>query len=280
MKPEDITKPLEVLEKINISDEYERRLAFKAIYDFLKRALFFFCTEYFGWREEVIKPQGLNSRWKYIETALNLSKVCTENELNNWSKFMKDINKTRNKVEHNDFYSPKQNKLEMYIQEYPLFIEWLNKVSKEYLKISSNFTFKMAFYSSLEMYIRQAEFMLEHFGESPYLVNVDWHLKEEYNKLNDLILSGKEILKRLKKTDLPERNDLVVLTDLIEIVSRVDVAESACLSKNMCPKCGEEIVNESRYIGGSLDDPEPYAVIYRVGCKNCDYTLDEELTYI
>ena len=94
MVPDKITNPLKVLEKLYISDEYERRLTFKAIHDVIMRSMLFLCTEYYGWRKEVILPQGLNSRWNYLETALKLSNICTEDELSEWRKFIGSINNT------------------------------------------------------------------------------------------------------------------------------------------------------------------------------------------
>lgn len=276
MDLDEITKPLKVLEKLDISDEYERRLAFKAIYDVVMRSMLFLCTEYYGWRKEVLLSQGLNSRWSYIETALKLSNVCTKDELSEWKKFVRDINKTRNKVEHNDSYSPSQKELENYRKKLPEFFEWIISASKRYLENSSEFTFKMAFYSILAEYIHRAEFFQNYFGEAPYLIKIDLILEEKYEQLSDLITSGKDILKKIRERKDLERNDLMVLTELIELVDRIDMAENVCLRENTCPKCGGEIAEEDRYIGGSIDDPEPYAVVYRVGCKNCEYTLHEE----
>lgn len=157
MNPEEIKKPFKIIEKFDISDQYERRLIFKSLYDSIMRAILYICTKYFGWWKNVIMPQSLNSRWQWIKNALKVdTSLYSEDELEGWNKFIKEINWIRNKVEHDDLYSPQQDHLEKLINEAPDFLKWIASVSKEYLKVSSNFTFKQRFYLELDFYIRRA----------------------------------------------------------------------------------------------------------------------------
>jgi|Deesub1362A_J573_1020465.scaffolds.fasta_scaffold00668_13 ribosomal protein S27AE len=277
MESEKIKKPFKTLEKLDISDQYERRLILKSLYDSLMRAILFICTKYFGWREEVIIPQSLNSRWQWIKNALIVvgTEIYSESELEKWDKFIKEINSIRNKVEHNDLYSPPQKNLEKLVHESPNFLKWIIPVSREYFKVSSNFTFKQRFYLEFDYYIRRAEYFLEVFGESPYLIKEDFTLNEEYSHMKKIVENHAEILEKLKREDV-NQNDLETLIKLVELVNRADVAESSCLSKNKCPKCGSKIVESTHYVGSSEDLPEPYAVVYRVGCEKCDYVLHKE----
>lgn len=94
--------------------------------------------------------------------------------------------------------------------------------------------------------------------------------------MKEIVNNKPAFLEKLKNYRDVDQNDLEILIKLVEIVNRADAAESSCLSKNKCPKCGSKIVESSHYIGGSEDHPEPYAVVYRVGCESCDYILNKE----
>ena len=276
-----IEEPLKFLDKFDLSNAYERRLAFKIYLDTISRALLFCCTRYFGWREETIKPQGLKVRWEWIKDALKVSNICSDNDLKRWNKFIDNLWRVRNKIEHNDLYAPDDYVFKDLDKEVKDFLSWIAKKGKEYLKKSKNFTTKQVFYSYLDFYIREGEYFLNILGDKPHLVERDVSLGDKYPEIKELLNLAKNMLKDSNFPKDLTADELRILFKLIEVVSRIDTAESICISFDVCPKCGDKIEeSEIPLYHHYEDESEPYAVKYRVGCKKCDYTLNEEIEYI
>ena len=113
------------------------------------------------------------------------------------------------------------------------------------------------------------------------MVERDVSLGDKYPEIKELLNLAKNMLKDSNFSKDLTADELRILFKLIEVVSRIDTAESICISFDVCPKCGDKIEeSEIPLYHHYEDESEPYAVKYRVGCKKCDYTLNEEIEYI
>jgi hypothetical protein len=266
---------LEAFDQLKLDNVHERRMASKPLYDFFMILLKEVGVALCGLDENSLKAYHLKTRWKNIKTHLSYIE-----DPKVWDDLVNELNNIRNDVEHKDYYYPKAQRLKEIREKALEFKDWIVRVGKEYYRQSKNFTFKEAFLKTVMEHVREADWMMHEFGEStPHAAKSEYSLLDEKDEYLELKQSIKLLQGRLNNiADLEdlERPDLENLIKMVRIISQIRAREEILLKYSVCPKCGGKITETQRAVGGTADDPEPTAIVYRVGCENCDYELHSE----
>ena len=277
-KDDHHSRLLELFDNLGLKDIYERRVAYKPLYEYFQKLILEIGVRLCGLNQNSLRIAHLKTRWENIKYCLGYIE-----DPRVWEDLINKVNNIRQKVEHNDYYDPKQNELIEIRNKAPKFKEWIIRVAKEYYKKwkSKDFTFKEAFYHLSNRYIEEAEWILQEYGKNPpYAATSDYALDlEEYSypQLSELTVVLKKRLKKVAKLEDIERSDLEILIQIVKIISHFKGKEEILLRYSICPKCGGKIKETQRYLGGTYDDPEPDRIYYRVGCEKCDYVLHSEI---
>lgn len=266
---------LTTFDSMNLENEHDRRVAVKPLYDYFQILILEVAVHLCGLNRNSMKNCHLKSRWDMIKSALLLIEDPTR-----WDELINRLQNTRSSVEHNDYEVPSKVALDDTRKQAPMFKEWVVAIGQKYLKESKGFSFIQEYFGLSRWYITQAEWTLDQYGEKPPYAVRTYSVSEEEKHSYGMLESLKERLNSripeihymndLKKEDL---NDLV---QLIKETERLDAKETVLLHFNVCPKCGGKVGETETSVGGSIDDPMPTAVIYRVGCEKCDYELHSE----
>ena len=268
-KPEDLLK---LFDKIISENPYHRRVSVKPICDYYKGLLLIIGTKFFESDKKLLMKYGMKTRWDFIKIRLKPIVSCKE-----WDHIIYTLDDIRNKVEHNDDFSPNINDLQNFRAEISKFQKWIVDSGKDFFKKSKNLTFKDRFHSEFEWVIREAEALLHEFGDEPY---ISFKLDTRWSNISILKDTMKERLMQVDKIKEIEYDDLSNLLQLKELISLFRGREDMVLHLNRCPKCGGNIINTTQHFGGTRDDPEPDGFYYRVGCEKCDYYLDDGTEYL
>jgi len=270
---------LEVFDNQRLSDIYERRVAYKPLYEYFQKLILEIGVTLCGLNQNTLKTSHLKTRWENIKYCLEYTE-----DTKIWEDIVNEVNNIRQKVEHNDYYDPKPERLIEIRKKAPEFKEWIISVAKEYYIKSEDFTLKVAFYRLSNWYIKEAEWMLQKCGANPPpAAKLDYPMELEensYQQLYDLAKQLQERLRNIAKPEDIEPSDLEKLIQIVKIVSHFKGKEEILLKHSICPKCGGKIKETQGYFGGTYDDPEPDGVYYRVGCEKCDYEVHSETIYI
>jgi len=262
---------LGAFDTINLQTEYNRRVAVKPLYDYYQILILEVTVHLCGFDRNSLRIQHLKTRWDIAKNALSMVE-----DPRKWDQLVNQLHNARSSVEHTDYEIPSETALINVRTQAPKFKEWILATGQNYHKASKGFSFIQEYSLLSRWYVGLADSIIDKYGEKqPYLIDTAGE-DTEYRNLESvktrLAARASEInaINDLRKEDL---SDLIELTKITE---RLEAKESAFLRFNLCPKCGGKIAETERSVGGNYEDPMPSAVIYRVGCEKCDYTLNEE----
>lgn len=262
-------------DSIDLDCEYRRRVAVKPLYDYFQRLILEVAVRHCSMNRNTLQNCHLKTRWDMIKSALAL----VEDPMK-WDQLVKSLHNMRSSTEHYDYNTPKKQALVSIRKKAPEFADWILKIGKKYLEESKGFSFVEKFSLLANWYIRQTDWTLNLYGEEPpYSVESDYvPLGEDhpYCRLKSLRDCLRSRIFEISRVDDLTKEDLDTLVELIKEIERLDAKETILLKYSVCPKCGEKIVDTQTPVGGSSDDPEPSAIIWRVGCENCDYVINSE----
>jgi len=246
-----------------------RRLAYKPLYEFFKRIVFYVGVNLCYLHERTFKNLHLKPIWVDLKPRL----FQIDNQLDEWDILIKQIDNIRQDVEHNQDYDVNQNILQNIRDKAPEFRTWILNTGRKYYKKSKNFTFKETLYNQLNYFLHEAEILIREYGEKPpFLSNLN---EEDYTKIPQLLIGIKSIEKEVSKLKEISSSDLLDFIKLIRVVTKFRCIEEGLLSKSICPKCGKKIIETQKNVGGEYDGP-PDMIHYRIGCEKCDYIVNEE----
>lgn len=254
----------------NLDDEYQRRMAFFSLYDFFQTLIIRIGISHCGLPESVLKVCPVKKRWEFVMNPLSeVVKIPSE-----WTPTIITMYKTRNRIIHNEDVFPTEQMLEPIREQAPKFMEWIIEAGGIYSSQSKGFNFAQRFKLLSRMYIKRTDSILDQYGEkTPYSVKVDLASVDPYKKMRtakDAIESRMNAITSIKELT---KDDLEMLVELVRETERMDAREGVYLKFETCPKCGSQIVESQRSIGGCLDGSIPYAIARRVGCEKCDYEV-------
>jgi len=266
---------LDAFDSIDMASEFKRRMAVKPLYDYFQILILEIAVQLCGQNQNSIRPCHLKTRWDMIKNCVKLIEDPTK-----WDELIYELYNIRSSVEHNDYDIPNETALLRVRKQASEFKDWMLRVGKQYCEESKGFSFIQKYSVLSRWYIGEADWMLHLYGEKvPYSVESDYVPSEEehpYVRLKSLRDNLDTRIREIDNIDDLKQGDLDNLVDLLKEIERLDAKEDVFLQFNRCPKCGGKIVNTERGVGGSPEDPMPYAVVYRVGCENCDYELNSE----
>lgn len=262
---------IDLINKLELNTMAERRMAIKPLYDYYQRLLREIAVEYCDFRDDKLKNTHLSPRWSLIKGRLE---VVDDPE--KWNKLITTLANNRHSVEHSDYFDPKTVEIEYVTNGLSSFTKWLIDNAKEYQKESSNFTFKEAFLQNLCINVENATIILKEKNDNAY-ENNRLDLNDDYDYLSELVDDVKEIIKKIHSNEDIGRSDLLYLVDLTRTISIFKTIEDTLIELAICPRCGDEIkqTDETLYTNGNSEDSEPYGYVYKVGCDNCGYLLEE-----
>ncbi len=262
---------LESYDKTPKESADERRASAKFLWDYFMKLLLVVGTNHVGYDIESLKIAHLKTRWNQINRPLS-----TIDQIEKWNQLINKINCIREKIEHDDFFSPDGQDLVDIRQQAPLFKEWILKAGVRYYRSSKGFNFIDYFKRITDFYLSQSEIILSNYGlETPYVAKYVYAPIVKDDIYSEIPSLKKIIEKRIKEihriTDL-DHSDLEKLTKFIEVISKINAWEDALLKDSICPACGGHIKETQRYSGGGYEEP-PDTVHIRVGCTNCKYEI-------
>jgi len=266
---------LDTFDSIDLDNEYKKRMAVKPLYDYFQILILETAVQFCGQNRNSLKPCHLKTRWDMIKNCLKFIE-----DPKKWDELINELYNMRSSVEHNDYDIPNETTLLRVKERASEFKDWVLRVGRRYYEESKGFSFIQKYTVLSRWYIDQADWMLHLYGEKiPYSVKGDYVFFEDehpYERLKSLRDGIETRIREIDSIDDLKQGDLDNLVDLIKEIERLDAKEDVLLRFRICPKCGGKIINTERGVGGSPEDPIPYAVVYRVGCENCDYELNSE----
>ena len=216
----------------------------------------------------------MHANWKTLRKKIN--EIVPHTELQVWDKFFSKrtgFPKYRNELVHKINYTPPSvNELDCWREQATVFLGFVVATINEYKR--QVFTLS----ELIDNYLNRLKRMIKtypidtHIAKDPYFF-IDF---PPYGELPSLVknaqssIRGKKDLRELKPGKLRE------IINLIDVVCRFEGREYTFLENGTCPQCGGTIDETERASGGSMDDPQPTTIYYRVGCSNCEFTLNEE----
>jgi len=271
------SKRLDIFDNFELDDILVRRYACKPLWDYFQKIILEVGVDLCDLHPNSLKISHLKTRWENIKYCLE---YVGDPEI--WDETINEMNKIRSKVEHDDEYDPKKERLLVLRTKAPEFKEWIIRNAQEYYKQSNDFTLKESYYHLSKRYIDIAKFIIYEYGsDSPHTAKLDYlNDPDKYSQIPDLIETIQTRLKKIAKLEDIERLDLENLIKIVEIISDFKGKEHVLLSFSVCPKCGGKIKDTNQYFGGTEYDPEPDGLVYRVGCEKCDYEIHSEVINI
>ncbi len=271
------SKILNIFDDFKLDDILVRRYACKPLWDYFQKIILEVGVDFCDLDSNSLKISHLKTRWENI-------KYCLEyvDDPKIWDNTINEMHNIRSKVEHNDEYYPKKDRLLELRTRAPEFKDWIIRTTGEYYKQSNDFTLKEGYYHLSNRYIDIAKSIIHEYGsDPPHTAKLDYlNEPDKYSQIPELMETLKARLKKIAKLEDIERLDLENLIKIVEIVSDFNGKEYVLLSFSVCPKCGGKIEDTDQYFGETEYDPEPDGLVYRVGCEKCDYELHSEIIYI
>ncbi len=262
-------------DEINLEDDYNRRWAVKPLYDFFMRIILEVGVRLCEQHRNTYKNLALKTRWDIIKNCLSIVE-----EPSQWDQVIYTLQKERVRVEHNDYYIPDETVLGSIRENAFEFKDWVIENGKKYFRMSEGFSFLQKFNGIVRVYISRADYILGTFGNSlPTFAENDfvpYGEEHPYLRLSEVRDFLQKRVFEIKSIDDLQKEDLENLVTMITQTERLDVKETSYLERNICPKCGSNIIDTEKAYGGSIDDPIPTTIVYRVGCENCDYEVHVE----
>lgn len=269
---EILTDILQTFDSFDLDKEYPRRTSVKSFWDYFQILILEVGVHFCGLNRNSLKHYHLKTRWDIVKSCLEQVEDTTR-----WDELVLALHKMRSSTEHTDYKVPSKTALLQIRSRIPEFKNLILKAGKMYYKESKGFSFIQKYSLLSRWYIGRADWMISQFGEKPpYCLEGEIVLpgeKHPYIKMKTLRDSLESRNREVGGINDLTQSDLDDLVELVTIVERLDVRESVLLKQNVCPKCGDKITSTHREVGGSHDDPVPSAIIYRIGCKKCDYVV-------
>lgn len=273
---EHLSDIIHTFDAFDLDKEYKRRTSVKSLYDYFQILILEVGVHFCGLNRNSLKHCHLKTRWALVKSCLKIIEDPTR-----WNELVHALHKIRTNTEHTDYKIPHKTALLQIRQRIQEFKGWILRIGEQYYEESKGFSFIQKYSSLSSWYIGQVDWMISVFGdEIPYCVKGEILLSGEehpYKRLKSLRDTLKSRNREIESIDDLKQDDLDNLVELVKVIERLDVKESVLLQKNICSKCGGKIVSTQRSVGGSYDDPMPYAVICRTGCENCDYEVYSEV---
>lgn len=249
------SKIIEIFDNLSLEGIHERRMAYRPLHDYFQESTLEVGVRFCGLERDLLKTYPLRTRWRLIK---NLLAYIEDPKV--WENLINEIDNIRQRVEHNDSYDPKPNRLKAIRKRAPEFKDWINRVGKEYFKKSKHFTFKQAFCQLSDRYMIESEWILKKYGEAPYVTKPDYSLELKeypYHQLTQSIEVLRDRLKTIRELKGITRSDLEKLIEIVGIIAHLNGKEEVLLSHSICPKCGGKIIETEISLGGTMEDPEP-----------------------
>ena len=263
---------LSKFDKLDLENEYDRRLAIKPLYDFYQISLLEASVMFCGFNRDTVKNQHLNTRWMLTRSTL----LDIDSTIERWNNLIKTVENERNGVEHNDYHFPKKEALVEARLQASDFLTWLVTTSKNYYELSRGFSFAKEFTILSDIQIILADIILNTYSEkTPFFLDSPEE-KAEFWQLPQLKERLEPRSKQIRDINDLKKEDLIDLITLAKLTENINVRENALLHDSKCPNCGNKIITTEEPMGGNEADSAPEAIAVRVGCEKCDYSLHEE----
>lgn len=266
---------LNLFDQLKLNTIHERRTAHKPLYDYFLKIILVVGVNLCCLNQNSLKISHLKTRWENVKSCLN-----DAGDIKRWDSLINEMNHIRNAVEHDDDYDPSTERLITIRKEAPEFTSWLMTVSNDYYKKSVNFTFKESFFHIAMEYIRDAERIIDEYGENiPYAAKLESEnfIEYPYTQISKLSKKVQETLKSIKELEDIKPSDLEDLIFMVVLTSHFKGREDVLRNSSICPKCGGAFMQTSTSVGGGTEEqPEPDYLHIRVGCQKCDYVLFED----
>lgn len=270
-----LTEILSTFDSLDLDKEQQRRASVVSLYDYFRTLTLEVGVHLCGINRNVLKHYLLRQRWESVKDCLSET-----GDPSHWDETISRLHRMRNKIEHVDYRIPRKADLLEIRRQAPEFKAWIISVGRQYYKQSKGFSFIEKYSMLSRSYVSQADWRIHQFGDKvPYCLEREIVLlgeKNPYERLKPLSEALESRNREIGGINDFTKDDLSNLVDLITVLERLDARESVFLQQDICPKCGGKIRQTQRNIGGSAEEPMPYAVIYRIGCENCDYEIDSE----
>ena len=268
-----LKKALESFDSLDLDNEYVRRTAVKPLYDFYQ-VILLEVGVWVGLNRSTLSNTFVKTRWDYVKPHLSM----VTDDSDKWDQTINTLNNLRRRSEHQDYEIPKKNVLEELRKKAPEFHKWMISARDEYFK--QEFSVLQQFRLNSRIYIQQVESALNDYGDDiPYSVKQDLISEAEF-QYRDIKPLSDTLVSRLAEIRIQSDitgKDIDTLVRLVREIERLRGRETVYVNFGTCPKCGGEIVETERTLWtGPYDDPEPAAVVYRIGCKNCNYEIHSD----
>jgi ssDNA-binding Zn-finger/Zn-ribbon topoisomerase 1 len=263
---------LKAFDKCSLDNLVERRMVYKALYDYFMIIIKNIGSQFLGLDENTLQSYQLKSRWEMAKIHL----AIIENP-NQWDILISELQNIRSKVEHKDLHDPDPDRLNHIREKAPEFKKWIEKVGIEYYKKSKDFTFKDFFYRMIKSYCLEAEWLYDKYGgATPFVAKSGYPTvsgKEAYKELKNAADALKKKLENLSAEEKLEWQDLDDLINIIKTVAEIKAKEEMLIINSTCPKCGGKIIEKENYYG---DAETSMGLKYEIGCDSCDYVMHSE----
>jgi hypothetical protein len=254
----------------------ESRIYLKIIYELYQRTLLSALSKTYHSAHDVIQGKDLKKRYGDLTILMDIAKI-DKFPLEKWRDTINELYNERNKIEHNDLYIPSLNRftpLNKALTELNDFERYLAGFCIDYdrkfstLDLNSKIELvKKALFTDLAVKLERT---------SQESGNGQVGTKKTFT--SDYILRELESIDGLIKIlAWPIFENYSTLSELLTLVGALyylDGRESAYISMEVCPRCAGKIETATKYGGNSEDGP--IYVNARVGCSECDYTLNDE----
>jgi len=266
-------------DSLDLNNANIRRSGFQLLHDFFQK-LMMHAGQKIGYPENVFIELGVKTRWILI--SRNLKNVCNPD---GWNRLIDLVNRIRNAIQHNESHVPEKQKIERIRHHIPSFASWLIENSNVFVRQSPRYNFKQVFCLIAKRALISANFIFYQFGEEPpYFATLDLHWQipftDSIESYQDFKIAVKQLENRLDElinSDEILSSDLELVNSISDTVAFLKARKHLLTVNGTCPKCGSSITETSESSGGTIDDPEPRAIHYRIGCQNCDYEIENQI---
>ncbi len=130
-KLDEFSDMLKTFDDVELENIYKRRMAVKPLYDYFQKLTLLVGAEICGLNKRSLSASHLKYRWESIRSCIVFEGIEISDE---WNTLIKKISEIRHKVEHNDEFDPKPEKLVQVRGKAPEFKKWLLHVADVYIK--------------------------------------------------------------------------------------------------------------------------------------------------
>jgi hypothetical protein len=225
-------------------------------------------------RDKQFDLAKMQSNWKTLRNKFQ--DIIPHSELQPWDKFFNrrtGFPKYRNELVHKTNYTPPSVKeLEYWRGKAVPFVGFIISANKEYKQQVFTLT------ETIENYLYRLLRMIESYSTDTKMIKDPYFFKDTVTKeeLPNLMQRVQNTIRANKDIREQKPTELREIIILIDVVGRLEGREYTFLENDICPLCGNMIEETQDAYGGSMDDPQPTTIYYRVGCSKCDFLLHDE----